>query len=1150
MTPTQVRAFCLALLIFTLLSPVQIIYSSNDLDKTAKKNNNFPKIESRLQKMIPMENDIVALSYREELSTRVEDIRLIIEVNEVSNENILLLNQNGATIEKTLKNLVQATIHPDSIIAISTLDIVEKVRLPMLPTPVLVSEGVSVMNSDYLQNIDFDGTGVKIAVLDGGFEGYMNLLGSELPSNLVTRSFHPNGIGAGSSHGTACAEIVHDVAPGAELYLVNFQTVLDLNQAVDWLVSQGIDIISFSMGYLYGDPGDGTGIICEIVDESTAQGVFWVTSAGNEAENHYQGQFSDTDFDYYHNFGGVDETINIYATAGETITISLTWHTNWPTTEDYDLSLYDSNMFEVDYSFNDQTIWDDPIEIINYNVSTTGTYHIVIEEYSTTQNHVIEIFSSIPLDEYIVKEGSITIPADANGAFSVGAIDYSDHNLHSYSSQGPTTDGRTKPDIAAPSGVSTETYSSFYGTSASAPHITGVAAQLLQNKNLSPQQLKNALTNTAIDLGITGTDNEYGAGRIDAYEARLFDNIQPVTIITSPNNGGWQTDIIRLDATSTDSDGDSYLVEIQTNEYTDNLDDLRWINQGVYQLTSDNWYFDWDSADTTSSTFFFAARSYDGLEWGPWDTNDVALGIDNSPPDPPTLSEDQSGTEWTSHNTPNYLWTIPSDLGSGIQYYEIKIDETITTQSSTTYQPILSDGIHSCQVRATDNVDNIGTWSNTVNVQIDTTPPTGSINIEKDELYTNSPTVTINLQSNDPGGSGVSEYTLSTDGITWDPWLPYTTSTTSNLPSEDGEKTVYAKYRDQALVESISYSDSITLDETPPNIPSLITPEQNSVIIDFTPDFSWSITEDATSGVSGYIVELDKVNTFDSGDYIQVSLQETSYTPLTDLEHGTWYWRAKAVDNADNIGEPSDSWSFSIAEPYPITVEAYCEVCQSYKTLSFSLNENHYDSTITIDGLQLTNVLTAPRTDGNPLHGFKEWKKDNVYYSNEHMTEITETGTYQMVFEEKQDSLSSSSENSPFSNILEVEFVIWSTQELIGTEIELAVLDGQNVVSSINQIVDLELGENIIILEIDSLSLSTSYYGGDTFDIDVNVEDSGQQNMFSTSSSVTYTQCSKQSIFMRLNQVASDWSQATAQERGQLFATYLNPLASLWSLSD
>jgi len=62
-------------------------------------------------------------------------------------------------------------------------------------------------------------------------------------------------------------------------------------------------------------------------------------------------------------------------------------------------------------------------------------------------------------------------------------------------------------------------YYLYQGTSASAPHVTGLAAMLASIGITEPDDIRQALQNTAIDLGPVGKDNEYGYGLIDAFAA-------------------------------------------------------------------------------------------------------------------------------------------------------------------------------------------------------------------------------------------------------------------------------------------------------------------------------------------------------------------------------------------------------------------------------------------------------------------------------------------------------------------------------------------------------------------------------------------------------------------------------------------------------
>ncbi len=107
---------------------------------------------------------------------------------------------------------------------------------------------------------------------------------------------------------------------------------------------------------------------------------------------------------------------------------------------------------------------------------------------------------------------------------SVGAVHFNFYDLGivaDYSSRGPTTDGRFKPELVAPSGVSTVSYGEsedFYGysgTSAAAPHVTGAAALIKSaNPSFSRDDLWDALIAATVDIDAIGRDNNSGYGKL------------------------------------------------------------------------------------------------------------------------------------------------------------------------------------------------------------------------------------------------------------------------------------------------------------------------------------------------------------------------------------------------------------------------------------------------------------------------------------------------------------------------------------------------------------------------------------------------------------------------------------------------------------
>ena len=172
------------------------------------------------------------------------------------------------------------------------------------------SEAVAVIGADKWQEAGITGAGVKVGVIDSGFGGYKDLLGTELPEQVSTKSFQDGMAEVGDTdivHGTACAEVIHDVAPGAELFLAAANSQTETMEAAEWLKSQGVRVISMSKTWFAGSM-DGTSDLDRFIEQSARRGVSWVIAAGNFAESHYLGEFSDPDGDGYHEFSEGSET--------------------------------------------------------------------------------------------------------------------------------------------------------------------------------------------------------------------------------------------------------------------------------------------------------------------------------------------------------------------------------------------------------------------------------------------------------------------------------------------------------------------------------------------------------------------------------------------------------------------------------------------------------------------------------------------------------------------------------------------------------------------------------------------------------------------------------------------------------------------------
>ena len=456
----------------------------------------------------------------------------------------------GTRIIKSSDNMIKADVPVSMISQIAdSLAGIDFIRLPDRAHPEgFVTEGVSLSKATKYHAIGYDGSGVKVAVIDAVFGKLDDAIAKgELPAGVTKIDCTGAGCSAvsgfpsfESQHGTGVAEIIHDMAPGAQLYLIKVADSLDVVDATNYCKSNGIRIINMSLGFYNQNFYDGTcynaNVVCSVKD-AYANGILWVKSAGNSAKQHYEATFTDTK-----TVDDLHDTFILFDTfAGDGIDLYLTWNA-WPVTnQDYDIYLYDYDLLVkndplalVAWSANDQQNGNlPPTEAIHYTANRTGTYVVIIIKYSAATNHQLELYTNQSLYPN-VSESSLTGPADAAEAFAVGAIKFSKWTTgpqESFSSKGPNNNGWNKPEIAAPDRVSTYAYgaAAFAGTSAAAPHVAGAAALILQaNPAYTLMDIWNALLGAAKDMGPAGQDIVYGYGRLKMPAVTAVDLLDPV----------------------------------------------------------------------------------------------------------------------------------------------------------------------------------------------------------------------------------------------------------------------------------------------------------------------------------------------------------------------------------------------------------------------------------------------------------------------------------------------------------------------------------------------------------------------------------------------------------------------------------------------
>ena|GEM_PF-826138 len=101
------------------------------------------------------------------------------------------------------------------------------------------------------------------------------------------------------------------------------------------------------------------------------------------------------------------------------------------------------------------------------------------------------------------------------------------------------------------------------------------------------------------------------------------------------------------------------------------------------------------------------------------------------------------------------------------------------------------------------------------------------------------------------------------------------------------------------------------IDSTPPSIPVLVTPTDESYVNDNTPLLTWEAATDNLTGIGSYEITIDTA--------AAIRGPATSYTPPA-LADGTHTWEVKARDGAGNWGSASAGWDVTV-DTTPPTVQ-------------------------------------------------------------------------------------------------------------------------------------------------------------------------------------------------------------------------------------
>lgn len=433
--------------------------------------------------------------------------------------------------------LLEVVVPPSALHALGRDRAVRFAREPLRPVAEAVrGEGIAATGARAWHRAGLRGAGVKVAVIDLGFRGWRDSRrNGDLPQSTVAVDYCPGSFDGplAGNHGTAVAEVVAEMAPAARLYLICVSSVAALGRAKDYARAQGITIINHSASWFNAGRGDDTGGLDSptgIVADARAAGILWVNAAGNRAQQHWSGTFSDANANQWNEFAPADEGNTIFLDAGQQSCMALKWD-SWPVTAvDYDLYLVRaSDGSPVQSSITDQDGTLPPTELMcHYNSTGAAQLYAIgirLDDAAGAAPPRLDLFVYPgPNLEHQVADGSVTEPGSSSFALTVGAVCWQTSGLEAFSSRGPTIDGRLKPDLAGPDWVSSFSYgpfggcggqTGFAGTSAATPHVAGAAALIKgANPSYGPNELQAYLEGHAIDLGVPGRDASFGAGRL------------------------------------------------------------------------------------------------------------------------------------------------------------------------------------------------------------------------------------------------------------------------------------------------------------------------------------------------------------------------------------------------------------------------------------------------------------------------------------------------------------------------------------------------------------------------------------------------------------------------------------------------------------
>jgi hypothetical protein len=408
------------------------------------------------------------------------------------------------------------------------------------------------------QQTGLTGAGVKVGILSDSFDlkgGYAtDVADGNLPAGIQVLEEGASG----EDEGRAMAELVHKVAPDAQIM---FHTATgseaDFASGITTLADAGCSVIVDDVAYLDEPFFQDGSPLQQAVEQVVSQGVSYFTSASNEGTDFFQAAFQPISTPLpglpgiwnLANFGGAGSQLpylELTVPRNGSFAIDLQWDQPFATigsghgsANSLGMALY-TGSGQLIGTAGGLGVGGNPEQLLEYTNTSGQTdlkLAVVANSFAEPDLFKLIVYGNATIDNAQAGQGSGTVTGHemVEGANTVGAMDWSsaprfggNDTTEAFSSVGsgeelfdasgnrlPSPVYTDKVSFDAPDGSMTSVFAPFFGTSAAAPNAAAVAALMQQaNPDLTPGQISTMMAESAVTAN--GPAGGVGAGLINA----------------------------------------------------------------------------------------------------------------------------------------------------------------------------------------------------------------------------------------------------------------------------------------------------------------------------------------------------------------------------------------------------------------------------------------------------------------------------------------------------------------------------------------------------------------------------------------------------------------------------------------------------------